>query len=88
MHSFAEEMIVADSGGKCGQAQCAYQARAAVKSCDTTQRSCRCSPEFRGMTAGCVALNCNVEEINRRWCLEPDGSRVFSFSAFVIWGQV
>ncbi|KAL8798265.1 MAG: hypothetical protein Q9182_006811 [Xanthomendoza sp. 2 TL-2023] len=52
-------------------AQCAYVARAVVKSCDTRERSCRCSPEFRGMTAECVELSCSTEEENCMLFYQP-----------------
>ncbi|KAG7008630.1 hypothetical protein G7Y79_00005g017710 [Physcia stellaris] len=45
--------------------QCAYAARAAVKSCNTKEKSCICAPEFRGMTAACVAYNCTIPEEKR-----------------------
>ncbi|KAL8792901.1 MAG: hypothetical protein Q9195_004478 [Heterodermia aff. obscurata] len=48
----------------CDQA-CAYEARAAVKSCDTTDKACICAPEFRGMTAACTLLKCDALDITR-----------------------
>ncbi|CAF9938613.1 MAG: hypothetical protein HETSPECPRED_001129 [Heterodermia speciosa] len=54
---------------KCDQA-CAYKARAAIKSCDTTDKACICAPEFRSMTAACTLLNCDALDIIRTDALD------------------